>query len=91
MHVCSPRWGLHWRRPHAFLDCLQVWAQLPEDKVSFLRSEIDFFDELISISGKLYAVPRDQRKAAAVKLARKVELPNLVHSPDSRAADLMIS
>lgn len=40
--------------------------------VQFLKAEIDFFDEVTNISGQLYSVPKAERKAAAVRLAREV-------------------
>jgi uncharacterized protein YpmB len=50
----------------------QVWEVQTEDKKGRLKAELDFFDAVTSISGKLYPVPRDERKAAAVKLASEV-------------------
>lgn len=49
-----------------------MWSQLPADMVQFLKAEIDFFDEVTNISGQLYSVPKAERKAAAVRLAREV-------------------
>ena len=45
---------------------------MPLDKRDFVRTEIDFFAAVTDVSGKLYAVPKDERKAAAMKLVREV-------------------
>ena len=52
--------------------CCKVWATLPSDKLSFLDSEINFFDEVTNVSGKLYPVAKDERKGAAVNFVREV-------------------
>ena len=50
----------------------QVFEQMPEDVLAFLEAELAFFDSVTGISGLLYSVPKDERKAGAVKLAREV-------------------
>ncbi len=45
---------------------------MPEELLSFLEDELAFFDRVTDISGSLYSVPKDERKAGAVKLARQV-------------------
>lgn len=45
---------------------------MPEDVLRFLEAELAFFDSVTDISGSLYPVPKDERKAGAVKLAREV-------------------
>eukprot|EP00884_Botryococcus_braunii_P016006 jgi/Botrbrau1/3089/Bobra.0070s0075.1 len=68
--------------------CQQVWQVLAEDKMARLKAELDFFDSVTSISGKLYPVPRDERKAAAVRLASQLEVERedlyLPTNPQSR-------
>ena len=51
---------------------LQVFEQMPEDALAFLEAELSFFDAVTDISGSLYPVPKDERKAGAVRLAREV-------------------
>ena len=51
---------------------LQVFEQMPGDDLAFLRAELAFFDNVTGISGALYKVPKDERKAAAVSKAREV-------------------
>lgn len=50
----------------------QVFDQMPEELLRFLEDELAFFDKVTDISGSLYSVPKDERKAGAVKLARQV-------------------
>lgn len=50
----------------------QVFEQLLPEGLAFLTAELDFFDAVTAISGKLYAVPKDERKAGAVALAKQV-------------------
>ncbi len=50
----------------------QVMQQLPEEVLDFLSAELSFFDAVTEISGALYPVPKDERKAGAVRLAREV-------------------
>ena len=46
--------------------------QLPEEVLEFLSAELSFFDAVTDISGALYSVPKDERKAGAVRLAHEV-------------------
>lgn len=50
----------------------QVFDQMPEELLRFLEDELAYFDKVTDISGLLYSVPKDERKAGAVKLARQV-------------------
>ena len=50
----------------------QVFEQMPKGVLRFLEAELAFFDSVTDISGSLYPVPKDERKAGAVKLAREV-------------------
>ena len=59
---------------HDICTCVQVWGLLPADTRSFVQAELDFFVAVTEVSGKLYKVPKDERKAAAMKLAREVSL-----------------
>lgn len=63
--------------PYLMVKCyllcmLQVFEQMPEDALAFLEAELSFFDAVTDISGSLYPVPKDERKAGAVRLAREV-------------------
>jgi phosphatidylinositol 4-kinase len=51
---------------------VQVFEEMPQDGLEFLEAELGFFDKVTNISGALYPVPKQDRKAAAVKLAREV-------------------
>ncbi|BDA51126.1 phosphatidylinositol 4-kinase alpha [Coccomyxa sp. Obi] len=53
----------------------QVFEQMPEELLRFLEDELAFFDKVTDISGSLYPVPKDERKAGAVNLARQLKLP----------------
>ena len=52
----------------------QVMQRMPPEVLEFLTAELSFFDTVTDISGTLYSVPKDERKAGAVKLAREVRL-----------------
>ena len=58
---------------------IQVWAALNEETLAYLKAELDFFDDVTNVSGKLYPVPKDERKSAAVNFVREVhcELPSV--------------
>ena len=45
---------------------------MPGEVLEFLSAELSFFDAVTEISGALYSVPKDERKAGAVRLAREV-------------------
>lgn len=45
---------------------------MPGDDLAFLRAELAFFDAVTGISGALYKVPKEERKAAAVREAKQV-------------------
>ena len=49
--------------------------RMPPEVLEFLTAELGFFDTVTDISGALYTVPKDERKASAVKLAREVSCP----------------
>eukprot|EP00887_Chlorella_sp_A99_P002072 scaffold21.g2072.t1 len=40
-----------------------------------LLAELSFFDEVTAVSGKLYPVPKEERKSAAVKFLSEIALP----------------
>ena len=50
---------------------LQVWSSLPPATLEHLKAELDFFDKVTNVSGQLYPVPKDERKAGAVRLVRQ--------------------
>ena len=62
----------HDRKPLTPRTRAQVFEALPEDVLAYLQSELDFFSAVTSISGELYPVPKDERKAGAVRLAKRV-------------------
>jgi len=49
----------------------QVWAELAPADAEFLRAELGYFGAVTGVSGALYPVPKDQRRAAAGELVRK--------------------
>ena len=59
-------------RPLTLQRFAQVMQQMPPDVMEFLTAELGFFDSVTGISGALYSVPKDERKAGAVRLAREV-------------------
>ena len=63
----------------AFTVCLvrQVLNSLAPEVLQHLKAELQFFDDLTEVSGKLYPVPKDMRKAAAVQLVQKVQEINI--------------
>ena len=48
-----------------------MWSSLPPATLEHLKAELDFFDKVTNVSGQLYPVPKDERKAAAVRLVRQ--------------------
>ncbi|EFN54838.1 hypothetical protein CHLNCDRAFT_134867 [Chlorella variabilis] len=58
-----------------------------------LDAELAFFDEVTAVSGKLYPVPKDERKAAAVKFLEGIEVPRqdlyIPTNPDCRVLALI--
>lgn len=54
------------------LPLLQIWSSLTPDIQAYLKAELDFFDQLTNVSGKLYPVPKDERRSAAAELVRQV-------------------
>ncbi|KAK9812698.1 hypothetical protein WJX72_002251 [[Myrmecia] bisecta] len=71
----------------------KVWRCLPPDKTLYLRAELAFFDEVTSVSGQLFPVPKDERKAAAMKIVKRLKLPRadlyLPTNPDSRVLSII--
>ena len=55
---------------------------MPADKQDYVRAELDFFEAVTSVSGKLYAVPKDERKAAAVSIVKQVRQASSCASSD---------
>ena len=55
-----------------------------------MRAELDFFEAVTNVSGKLYAVPKDERKAAAVREVQQVweQLPSLGEIDSSDGTDI---
>ena len=51
---------------------LQVWSSLTPEILAYLKAEIEFFDQVTNVSGKLYPVPKDERRTAAAELVRQV-------------------
>lgn len=56
-----------------------MWAALNEETLAYLKAELDFFDDVTNVSGRLYPVPKDERKSAAVNFVREVryEVPSV--------------
>lgn len=52
--------------------CGKVWADMSPGRLEQLKAELAYFDDLTSVSGKLYSVPKDERKASAVGLVERV-------------------
>lgn len=53
---------------------LKVWKAMAPEVLEHLKAELHFFSELTDVSGKLYPVPKDERKAGAVQLVQKVSV-----------------
>lgn len=54
-----------------------MWDALPSSTAAFLKAELEFFDQVTGISGKLFPVVKDERKAAAVKFLAKIKVVSL--------------
>ena len=52
--------------------CIQVWSSLTPEILAYLKAELEFFDKVTNVSGKLYPVPKDERRTAAAELVRQV-------------------
>ena len=53
----------------------RVWDQLPGGVKVKLAAELKFFSDVTDISGKLYPVPKEERKAAAVRFVQELNMP----------------
>ena len=62
---------------------------MPADKQDYVRAELDFFEAVTSVSGKLYAVPKDERKAAAVAVVKQVRQASSCARPDPVAGGVL--
>ena len=56
------------------LIAMQVWSSLTPEILAYLKAELEFFDKVTNVSGKLYPVPKDERRIAAAELVRQVSL-----------------
>lgn len=58
-----------------------------------LQAELNFFNEVTEVSGKLYPVPKDERKAEAVKLLKDIRVPRgdlyIPTNPDCRVVEII--
>ena len=52
-----------------------VWRAMPPEKLDRLRAEVAFFDAVTGVSGRLYPVPKEERKNEAVRFVREVGAP----------------
>ncbi len=52
-----------------------VWKAMPSEKLARLEAEVAFFDAVTGVSGRLYAVPKEERKNEAVRFVREVGAP----------------
>ena len=61
--------------------------------VYIVQAELDFFDEVTEVSGQLYPVPKDQRKAATVAALRELSVPRpdlyMPANPDLRLLSII--
>ena len=48
---------------------------MPAEKLERLRAEVAFFDAVTGVSGRLYPVPKEERKNEAVRFVREVGAP----------------
>lgn len=52
-----------------------VWTAMPPEKLERLKAEVAFFDAVTGVSGRLYPVPKEERKNVAVRFVREVGPP----------------
>ena len=52
-----------------------VSKAMPPEKLERLRAEVSFFDAVTGVSGRLYPVPKEERKNEAVRFVREVGAP----------------
>ncbi|KAL4452207.1 hypothetical protein ABPG75_007869 [Micractinium tetrahymenae] len=71
----------------------RVLGELHGPVMERLQAELSFFDEVTAMSGKLYPVPKDERKAAAVKLLEGITVPRddlyIPTNPDCRVLEVI--
>ena len=53
----------------------RLWETLHGPIREHLDAEVKFFDEVTAVSGKLYPVPKEERKEAAIRFLSDVRLP----------------
>jgi len=53
----------------------RVWDTLGGSVREHLDAEVEFFGAVTDVSGKLYPIPKEERKSAAVGFLREVKLP----------------
>lgn len=53
----------------------RLWDNLHGPIRDHLDAQLKFFDEVTSVSGKLYPVPKEERKGAAVEFLSRIKLP----------------
>lgn len=53
----------------------RFWQLLRGPVREHLTAELNFFHDVTEVSGKLYPIPKEERKAAAVRLMKDVTLP----------------
>jgi phosphatidylinositol 4-kinase len=54
---------------------LRLWETLHGPVREQLDAQLKFFSDVTDISGKLYPIPKEERKSAAVKFVREVTVP----------------
>jgi len=52
-----------------------VWRAMPSEKLERLEAEVAFFDAVTGVSGRLYPVPKEERKNEAVRFVREIGAP----------------
>ncbi|KAK9849792.1 hypothetical protein WJX84_000135 [Apatococcus fuscideae] len=70
----------------------ELWASLGSEQVAFLQAEMSFFDAVTAVSGKLYPVAKENRRAKAAEFLAEIALPRndlyLPTNPESRIVAL---
>ena len=54
----------------------ELWASLGSEQVAFLQAEMSFFDAVTAVSGKLYPVAKENRRAKAAEFLAVRSLPD---------------
>ncbi|KAK9821480.1 hypothetical protein WJX74_000721 [Apatococcus lobatus] len=71
----------------------RVWESIGSQQATFLRAEMAFFDAVTDVSGKLYPVAKENRRAKAAEYLAEIPLPRadlyLPTNPESRIMALL--